>query len=178
VNFAYASWVEGKILGQDDAISLGRSTEAVPVLERAFRMVDVFVHQDANDEASRSYLSGLGLALANILRHTDPRRALSMYDHVLQHMEEVRSTGLQIGEVYLLSGSSDALRSLGRPGEAQQRLDRALERLRQFKLYPVDKIDPNSSSGGAVETVAAGAGGPQGRNRERPRRHRHLPGIA
>jgi len=153
MNFVYASRVEGEILGEEDAISLGRSGEAVQVLERAFKMADAFVHQDPNDEASRSYLAGVGMPLADILRHTDPRRALAIYDHVLQHMDETRSTNLQIGEAYVLSGSSYALRSLGRHGEARQRLDRALARLSQFKIYPADKIDPASSSGNAVETV-------------------------
>jgi hypothetical protein len=122
-------------------------------LERAFRLADTLVHQDPNDETSRSYLSGVGSPLADIVRYSDPRRALSIYDHVLQHMAETRSTNSQIGEAYLLSGSSYALRSLGRQGESRERLERALARLRQFKLYPMDKIDPNSSSGEVVETV-------------------------
>jgi serine/threonine protein kinase len=153
MNFVYASRLEGSILGEDNAISLGRYGEAVQVLERAFNIADVFVHQDSNDEASRGYLMDTGLPLANILLHTDSRRALSIFDHVLRHTAEITNKEMRIFEVFLLSGSSYALRSLGRSGQAQQRLNRALTHLRQFQLYPVDKIDPKTSSGEAAARV-------------------------
>jgi len=37
---------EGKILGEENAISLGRPKEAVAVLKRAFQIADDRVHQD------------------------------------------------------------------------------------------------------------------------------------
>jgi serine/threonine-protein kinase len=157
-NFVYASRVEGEILGQTDGISLGRYREATPILERAFEMADGIVHQNQNEGTSRSYLMGIGLPLANVVRRTDPARALSIYDHVLQHLSESKTTVLQIGEAYFLSESSYSLRSLGRDREARQRLDRALARLTEFKLYPVEKIDLGTSSGEAVITVLGALG--------------------
>jgi serine/threonine-protein kinase len=153
MNYVYACRVEALILGEDDGLSLGRAVEAAQVFERAFNLTDSFVHQDANDEASRSIFMSVGLRLANIVRHRDPRRALSIYDHVLQHLAENKSTVTQVEEAYILSGSSYALRSLGRNVEARRRLDRAMARLKQFKLYPIEKIAPDPLAGEVVRVV-------------------------
>jgi len=147
MNLVYGLRTEARILDEDDGISLGRPAEATKILDRAFQIVDGFVHQDPRDEAARSYLMAAGYSLANIVWHTDPARALSIYDHVLRHLAEVKTTSLQLGETYLLSKSTYPLRSLGRPDEARRRLDRALARLKEFKIYPVDKIEPNSLTG-------------------------------
>ena len=68
---------------------------------------------------------------------SDAVRALAVYDHALRHMAEISNT--QTRDVWLLAGSSYALRHLGRPIEAQQRLDAAFLRLKQLKLYPAEK---------------------------------------
>jgi tetratricopeptide (TPR) repeat protein len=54
MNFVLALAREGWILGEADGISLGRSEEALAVLERAFNIADDFVHKDPNDESTRS----------------------------------------------------------------------------------------------------------------------------
>ena len=154
MNFVFASVAEGAILGDDDGISLGRPDEAVRVLERAFSLADDWVHRDPNDQSSRNHVSTSGSLLADILRHSNPRRALSVYDHVLQHMAEIRSTGLQLNEAYALSGSSYALRRLGRPAEARRRLDAAFTRLSQLKLYPTDKVEVGGYADAALLALA------------------------
>jgi tetratricopeptide (TPR) repeat protein len=64
-----------------------------------------------------------------------------MYDHTLRHMAEIRAnSSFRRYEASALAGSSYALRRLGRPAEAKQRLDAAFERLAQAKLYPAEKI--------------------------------------
>jgi tetratricopeptide (TPR) repeat protein len=144
---------EGKILGQDDAISMGRYEEAVAPLQRAFRIADDFVHQDANDQLSRNRLADAGVNLANALRHSDARRALGVYDHTLLHLAEVKNnSSFRRFEVSALVASSYALRRLGRVVEARQRLDTAFERLTQLKLYPSPQVKLGSE---AEETLRA-----------------------
>ena len=92
--------------------------------------------------------------MADILRHSDARRALSVYDHTYRDMAEISSKLLQIREVNLLAGSSYALRSLGRPAEARQRLDAAFALLSQLKLYPAQKIEAGSEADKALCALA------------------------
>jgi tetratricopeptide (TPR) repeat protein/predicted Ser/Thr protein kinase len=147
LNFVMALNWEGRILGEDNSVSLDRSEEAVARLERAFRIVDDLVHQDPNDQVSRSYLATSGVNLGEILRHSDARRALAFFDHTLRHLAEVKNnSSFRRFEVSALVGSSYPLRRLGRPAEARQRLDAALERLSQLKLYPRESVALNSEA--------------------------------
>src|SRR5439155_840601 len=117
-------------------------------------IADDLVHKDANDEGARSRLFMAGGPLAEILRHSDARRALAVYDHTYRDMSQISSPLLQIREVNLLAGSSDALRSLGRRAEARQRLDAAFALLKQIKLYPAEKIEPGSEADRALCALA------------------------
>ena len=83
MNYVMSLVIEGQILGGDNAISLGRSAEAVAVLQKAFNIADDRVHQDPNDENTRGKLEMAGYPLASILRHSDPWLALEVYDQVL-----------------------------------------------------------------------------------------------
>lgn len=65
---------EGKILGQANGISLGRSAEALAPLDRAFRITDEAVHQDAKDQSTRGRLAMAGLAMVDVLRESDAAR--------------------------------------------------------------------------------------------------------
>jgi tetratricopeptide (TPR) repeat protein len=141
MNFVLALIYEGRILGEDDGISLGRSDEAGRSLERAFRISDDFVHQDPNNQNDRGKLEMAGITMAGILRHSDARRALDIYDHTLLHLAEVKNNlSFRRFEVSAIAGSSYALRRLGRVVEARQRLDAAFERLSQLKLYPSPQV--------------------------------------
>ena len=153
LNLVMSLVYEGEILGGDNAVGLGRPEEAVAALERAFKIADDRVHQDPNDQNTRGKLEMAGYPLANILRHSDARRALSVYDHTLRHLAEVRTNAnVQLYEARALAGSSYPLRSLGRPAEARERLDAAFKRLLQLKMYPADKIWLGS---GAHRTLSA-----------------------
>ncbi len=146
---------QGRILGEDNGISLGRSEEAASSLERGFQLSDGIVHQDPNDQASRGILQMVGRALADILRHSDPSRALDVYDHVLRHLAEIRDNPTsRLYEVEALAASSYPLQRLGRGAEARQRLDAAFERLKQFKLYPAGKVAPGSLPDKALLALA------------------------
>lgn len=155
MGFVMALTKEGKILAEDDAVSMGRYEEAVALLERAFGITDDFVHQDANDQFSRNRLADAGVNLADALRHSDARRALGVYDHTLGHLAEVKNnSSFRRFEVSALVGSSYPLRRLGRPAEARQRLDAAFDRLRQLKLYPAERIKPGSEAEGTLRALA------------------------
>ena len=150
MNFILTIIFQGRILGEDNAISLNRSDEAVASFENAFRMADGFVHQDANDQDSRGRLAMAGLGLADILRHSAPRRALSVYDHTLRHLAEIPgNVSFRRFEVAVLAGSTYPLRRLGRTAEARDRLNRAFARLKEIGDYPAERVRP-----GSVQAVA------------------------
>ncbi len=156
LNFANALVKEGLILDEENAISLGRPEEAVAVLERSFNISDNLAHQDVRDQSPRSRLALAGVYMAGILSHSDPRRALVIYDHTLHHLGEIRdNSSLRRYEVSALAGSSYVLRRLGRAGEARQRIDTAFERLRQIKDYPAEKLKPGAEAGEALLALAA-----------------------
>ena len=154
MNLVMALVREGWILGEPEAISLGRTEEALTVLERAFNIADQFVHKDPHDESTRSRLFLAGMSMADILRRSDSSRALEVYDHTLRDMGEVRGRFLQIRAVYLLAGSSYALRRLGRPTEARRRLEHAFASLKQLGLYPAEKVEAGSEAESALSALA------------------------
>lgn len=89
-------------------------------------------------------------------RHTLSRVSLSVYEHALSRVAEVKDDArARRGEVELVIGSSYPLRALGRPREARQRLDGAFARLQQLKMYPADKIDLGSETDAALRALAA-----------------------
>jgi tetratricopeptide (TPR) repeat protein len=146
---------EGRILGQHNGLSLGRSEEAVVPLASAFRITDEVVHQEAKDWSVRGRLAMAGHAMADILRHSDAARALEIYDHTLRHLAEVQdNTVLRRFEVEAMVGSTYALRGLGRPAEARQRLDAAFDRLSRLKLYPAEKVTSGSVTFKALRALA------------------------
>lgn len=145
---------EGWILDDPDGISLGRPEDAVKVLGRAFRIADSYVHKDRIDEAARSRLFLAGGSLADILWRSNPQRGLEVYDHLLRDMDAIDSKFLRLREVDVLSGSSYALRRLGRVAEARQRIDRAFAILKDLGLYPAEKIESGAEVDVALSALA------------------------
>jgi tetratricopeptide (TPR) repeat protein len=111
---------------------------------------------------ARGRLALAGLSLADILRHSDARHALTTYDHILRHMAEFKdNSSFRRYEVSALAGSTYALRRLHHSAEARKRLDKAFERLRQINSYPAEKIKPGSEPDEALCALAdyeAGSG--------------------
>ena len=133
---------EGLILGGDGEVNLGRPVEAIHVLEDALEMDEQAARKDPADATSRAHAAKAGLALADILRHENPRRALAVYDVALRRLSEIRnSLPAQRDQALALANSSYPLRSLGRVSEAGQRIDGALAILRDTKDYPADYYD-------------------------------------
>jgi len=147
MNYALSLVCRGELLGEQNAISLGRPADAIESLEHAFRLGDGLAHRDPDDQASRSRVANAGIALGGILTPSDPARALTVFDHTFRHVAEIpNNSSFRRFEVSLLSGSSYALLKLHRPVEAGQRLDAAFERLRELKLYPAETIPLGSET--------------------------------
>jgi serine/threonine-protein kinase len=153
--YALALMREGQILGEDGDISLGRSNEAVGFLKRALDIAVEFARRDETDFASQNRVFNAETKLAAILRHTDPHRALELYDDALQRLTRLKGNGgTRINEVHTLAGSTYPLMRLGRAAEARKRLDSAFEILRELKLYPAEKVDLGSPSDDVLRALA------------------------
>ncbi len=152
-SFALALCTEGEVLGEDDAISMGRSREAAGQFGRAYRIATDLARLDVNESQIRFSVATYGIRLAGIVRHSDPRRALAIYDEVLRHSAEIKNNPrARRDETRALARSTYPLRQLGRSGEARRRLDAAFTRLRELKLYPAEQTNPSSE---AVDTLRA-----------------------
>lgn len=150
-----ALWREGLLLGELHNVNFGRPRDAEPLLRRAFDMADDLARRDPRDYASRSYVSMAGRELGDILRDRDPARALAVYDHTLFRLREAkRNTKARREEVWLLTGSSYALRRLRRPEESNRRVEAALALLRKLNAYPAAAIEPGDEVDYAVRALA------------------------
>jgi serine/threonine protein kinase len=130
-------WRRGVILGSDDQISLMRTEEAITTLQQAFDIVEEIAARDPNEASFRLLVIQDARSLGNILRHRDPKRALEIFDRGILRLREIpKNAKARRGEAELLALSSYPLRTLNRNAEARQRIDRALEILRETKDYP------------------------------------------
>ena len=137
-------WREGLILGQEGGISLGRSGEAIEVLQQAFALIEEWSQRDPRDAASRALFASCGRELGAVLTPRDPRQALAVYDRSIAHLREIpQSNKSRRGEAELLAGSANALRRLHRVSEAQDRIEAAFRLLRAVKDYPAERINPD-----------------------------------
>lgn len=137
---------QGLILGEDGGISLNRPADAIEPLEKAFDLTEEAARKDPKDAVSRVRAGNCGTQLAKILCQRDPRRALAVFDVVIQRLGEVpNSRPARRQQAMALAGSSYALRRLRRPGEARQRIDAALAILQETKDYPVVRVKLDSA---------------------------------
>jgi tetratricopeptide (TPR) repeat protein len=155
LNLALALEDEGLALGSERGVSLGRSAEATAAFQRSFEISDQVAHQDPRDASSRSQLSASGRAWGDLLRHSDAERTVALLDHVLSHLAEIKNNPrLRRREMQILSRSSYPLVQLGRWREARERLDLALARAGELKIYPADHIELGSEMDDTLRAVA------------------------
>jgi tetratricopeptide (TPR) repeat protein/tRNA A-37 threonylcarbamoyl transferase component Bud32 len=148
---------EGLILGEHDAVSLGRTTEAIEALQKALDITESAARKNPNDFASRSRLGGCGIPLGNILNQVDPARALAVYDLVILRLgEHPNNLAARRDLASAMASSSYALRSLHRAKEAKQRIEAAFKILKDTKDYPAERI-PFGRLGSVYHTVLASA---------------------
>ena len=149
-------WHEGMILGKADGeLSLGRTSEALAVFQKGLTIAEELAHGDADDALSRHEVAEVGLEIGNILRHTNPQKALAVYDHSLATLRETKSNSRALrDEAELLSASSYAVLRMGRQDEARQRIDKALRLLQNARIYPSEKVEPLSEVDHAMRALA------------------------
>jgi serine/threonine protein kinase len=147
---------EGQLLGEDEAISLNQTQEAVECIQRALEIGEDFARRDRSDFQSQYRVFSAETKLAAILRHTDPARALAMYDDGLRRLAlTAANAGTVRNEIATLAASADPLLRLGRREEARRRLDAAFVRLAKLNLYPAARIDLGSPAADTLRAQAA-----------------------
>ncbi len=145
---------EGLMLGEDGGVNLGRPLEATVLLQEAFDAVEQFARKDAHDYESRSDVAIAGRFLGDILRHSDAKRALDVYDQSLARIREVpKDVSARRVEALLLAGSSYPARWLHRH-DARGRIDAALRLLVETNDYSAKAILPGSEADIAVRALA------------------------
>jgi tetratricopeptide (TPR) repeat protein len=156
MNLANGYDLEGMILGRADAEpSLGRSSEAIAEFHKALDIAEDLAQKDANDYLSRHHVAITSLEIGNILRHSNPEDAMAVYDRALARIREAKSSvSTQRDEAELLAASSYALHWASRDDEAEQRINRAFELLKQAGRYPADKVEPMSDTYDALRAQA------------------------
>lgn len=125
--------IEGDILGGEGWINLNRPGEAIQSFQEAFEIWDQLAAKDANDSQSRFMAAANGMALAAILSHRNPERALAIYDRCLVRLRETRlSMNRSDNEAGCLAESCGALLRLHRLAEAKQRIDAAFALIHEW----------------------------------------------
>jgi tetratricopeptide (TPR) repeat protein len=136
---------EGRILGEDDAVNLGRPVEAIEVLQKALDLTDEAARNDASDSRSRAHVVTVARELGDILQERDPRRALAVYDLGIRRLGEMgTSLKARRDHAQLLANSSYSLRRLNRASEARARIDMAFAILKNTRDYPAERISLGS----------------------------------
>lgn len=127
VEAASIAYYQGSVLGEVDALSLGRRDAAAAAFERSMALVRPLIQKDPADFNARLDFALPALRLARILRDRDPARALAVYSETLAVMTAAPQTASR-RKAYLiraLAGSSFALRRLGREPEARAKIAEA-----------------------------------------------------
>jgi serine/threonine protein kinase len=141
------AWRRGVILGADGQISLMRYDEAITAFQKAFDVNEEIAQRDAQEASVRLLFDQDARELGYLLRHLNPQRALAAFDHGVLRLGEVKNNPkARRGEAELLAASSYSLRDLHRLVEARQRIDRAIDLLRQTKDYPPHTINPDDEA--------------------------------
>lgn len=143
-NLAESYYIDGMLLGKADAEpTLGRTKEALADFQQAASLVEDLAQKDAKDYSSRDALARYSLEIGNLLRHTDPQKALADYNHALARLREAESSpATRKTEAMLLAGSAYAARWSGAEQDAKRRISEAFQLLRQDHAYPADKAEP------------------------------------
>jgi len=146
---------EGLILGEDGGVNLNRPIEAAVPLQEAFDTLEPFAQKNISDYEVRSALATAGRSFGDVLRHSNPRRALEVYDLSLVRIREVpNDVAARRVESLLLAGSSYAARWIHREKDARDRIDAAFRLLNETKDYPAESISAGSEADTAMRALA------------------------
>jgi len=146
---------EGKILGEAEAVNLGRPDEAINVLQKALDITEEIALKDPSESSSRVRLGEAAWVLGDILRDRDPARSLAVYNLGIQRLGEIgHSLQARRDRAVLLASSSYPLRTLHRAHEAEARINAAVSVLRETRDYPTDKIRLDSHADALMRAIA------------------------
>jgi serine/threonine protein kinase len=146
---------EGLLLGEDGGVNLNRPKEAAIRLQEAFDALEIYAQTARNDYEARATIAMAGHYLGDLLRRTNPQRALEVYDHSLMRVREVPNDVVARRlEVLLLAGSSYAARRMHRESDAMARIETAFRLLRDTGDYPAAVVKPGSEADVAVRALA------------------------
>ena len=153
--YALALRTQADVLGRDGEVNLGRTKEALALNERGFRIAEEMLQQDPKNALSLFSHADKAGAMADVLRHTDPRRAAVLYDRELQSLASIKDNSrARRNEAGTLASSTYALRKLGRVADAHARLEAALARLKELKMYPAAEVELGSESDAVLRAQA------------------------
>jgi serine/threonine protein kinase len=146
---------EGLILGEEDAVNLGRPGEAIEAFQKGLDMVEEATRKDLSDAASRTRVGTVARELGNVLLDRDPQRSLAVYEQGIHRLEETRNRlEARRDRAVLLAKSSYPLRRLRRFAEAKARIDAAFVILKDTKDYPAERIRTDGHAYKAVRALA------------------------
>jgi tetratricopeptide (TPR) repeat protein len=146
---------EGLILGGDGGVNLNRPTEAVALFRQGLDPLEELVGKEPKEYQTRYFVAEIGRYLGDVLRHSDPKQALDVYDHTLTRTREIPSSvATRRYEALLLAGSAYPARRMHRENDARERIDTAFRLLRETKDYPADSIKVGSQADTAVRALA------------------------
>ena len=161
---------EGMILREVKELDPTASVDPTVPFQKAVDITDEYAVRDPKDAASRGRLATASRELGDLLKESDPERALAVYDNALKRLEDTpKATKSQRTRAELLAKSTDPLRRLGRGDEAAKRLAAAVAMLEETKDLPAEGIALDSAqfavlsaradaaaANGHVEEAAAG----------------------
>jgi tetratricopeptide (TPR) repeat protein len=146
---------EGRILGEEGAVNLGRPADAIVILQEALDLTEEAARNDPRDSSIRSRVATSARELGDILRDRDPKRALAVYNLGIQRLTEMGpSLKARRDHAQLLANSSYSLRRLHRVSEAKARIETAFAILRSTKDFPADRIRLGSYDFAIVRALA------------------------
>ena len=146
---------EGLLLGEDGGINLNRPEEAAGRLREAFDALESAAKPDPHAHEARTAIATAGHYLGDLLRRTNPRGALEVYDHSLMRVREIPGdVAARRLEAFLLAGSSYAARWMHHESDAKARIDAALRLLRGTGDYPSAVLKPGSEADATLRAFA------------------------
>jgi tetratricopeptide (TPR) repeat protein len=146
---------EGLILGEDGGVNLNHPLEAAVPLQEAFDVLEQLAQNDAKDYEVRSAMATAGHHFGDVLRYSNPRRALEVYDRSIVRVREVpNDVAARRAETLLIAGSSYPARWIHREKDAKDRIDVAFRLLNETKDYPTEIIDAGSEADTAMRALA------------------------
>ena len=141
LNLANTLIALGRVVGDADGPSLGRTREAAEYFERGLRIGRELMASDSKEMMVR-YNHSLGAwRLGDVIRPEDPVHALAAYDEAIAVLRAMatRNFSRDMPLMSVLAESTFALRQLGRNEEARQRL-------REARQIAASYRDPKSAA--------------------------------